>query len=126
MFNQVKFLDPDCEPKPIDTNTRYLGVSHDHLHPNRTDYSRRTLLTDLVLACALHHWSTGALEHWSTGAPLCFTRRSLELCVSRESQHFLYCPTFTPPATRGEKLGTITTSWVTDSLTGLLHGLLKG
>lgn len=35
-------------------------------HIRRTD--RQTLLTDLVLASALHRWSTGALEHWSTGA----------------------------------------------------------
>lgn len=91
-----------------------------------------------LCATTLEHWSTGALEHWSTGAPRCFTCRSLELCVSRESQHFLYCPTFTPPAParrnwrKSRPAGLLThwlayymAYWFTEGLNGWLIERLK-
>jgi hypothetical protein len=111
MFNQVVFLDHEWESKPIDTNARYLGVGHDHFYPNRTDYIRRTLLTDLVLTCALHHWSTGALEHWSTSL---FHPSLAGTVLLAGKPALLILSHIHPTSTRGEELEKITTSWVTD------------
>jgi len=114
-------------PNPLTQKTRYLGVSHDHFHPNRTDYIRRTLLTDLVLACALHHWSSGALEHLTLSLVACWN------CASRGKASTSYTvphsPLQHPRRGTGEnhdQLGYWLIDWLITWLTGLLKGWMDG
>jgi hypothetical protein len=144
VFNRVEFLNhgrtaSGWETKTIDTNST-SSCSKPQPLPSQTitlitfDGGTDTAHWPGACFCAapLEHWSSGALEHWSTGAPLCVARRSLELCFSRESQHHLYCPTFTPPAPAGRNwrksrpAGLLThwlAYWLTEWLTEWLIGL---